>query len=508
MKLQSPTPAVNNDDNQIAIIGMGCRFPYEIDSPETFWNSLLNRTDGISDIPLRRWDVRKYYDEDINKPGKMYTRQAGFIKQDLEKYDPLFFGISPREADVIDPMQRLLMEVTWEALEHAGIALEDLQAAKTGVFIGGFALDNKVVQLDTDNKNIINATSAVGITLALLSNRLSYVFDLTGPSLSIDTACSSSMVATHYAIQSLRNGDCGMAIVGGANAMLTPGYPIAMCKGQFLSHHARCKAFSDDAAGYVRAEGAGIILLKPLAQAKADGDTIHAVIVESGVNQDGGQTNGISLPNPDAQEALIRKVYAKAGVKPSEVSYIEAHGTGTKAGDPLEIKALTNVMEGRPLDDICYVGSVKTNIGHMEAGSAIAGIMKATFTAQYKRIPPNLHFDKPNSKIPFDAIPLRVPTECVELDKNKTHYIGVNSFGYGGTNGHVLLRSPAGDEVKPFIKKEERERSWLVPLSAKTSAALSDLAQRYHDFFAADLHGSNEYVMEDIVYSLLSLIHI
>lgn len=502
MKLQSPTPAVKNDENQIAIIGMGCRFPYEIDSPEAFWNSLLNQTDGITDIPLRRWDVRKYYDEDINKPGKMYTRQAGFLKQDLEKYDPLFFGISPREADVIDPMQRLLMEVTWEALEHAGIALEDLQAAKTGVFIGGFALDNKVVQLDADNKNIINATSAVGITLALLSNRLSYVFDLTGPSLSIDTACSSSMVATHYAIQSLRNGDCGMAIVGGANTMLTPGYPIAMCKGQFLSHHGRCKAFSDDAAGYVRAEGAGIILLKPLAQAKADGDTIHAVIVESGVNQDGGQTNGISLPNPDAQEALIRKVYAKAGVKPQDVSYIEAHGTGTKAGDPLEIKALTRAMEGRSLDDICYVGSVKTNIGHMEAGSAIAGIMKATFTAKHKRIAPNLHFDKPNSKIPFDSIPLRVPTECIELDKNKTHYIGVNSFGYGGTNGHVLLRSPTSDELKPFIKKEESHRTWLVPISAKTSAALSDLAQRYHDFLVADLKGNNEYVMEDIVYSL------
>lgn len=502
MKYPTPTPAEKNDDNQIAIVGMGCRFPHEIVSPETFWNSLLNKVDGISDIPQRRWDVRKYYDEDINKPGKMYTRQAGFLKQDLEKYDPLFFGISPREADVIDPMQRLLMEVTWEALEHAGLTLEALQAAKTGVFIGGFALDNKVVQLDADNKNIINATSAVGITLALLSNRLSYVFDLTGPSLSIDTACSSSMVATHYAIQSLRNGDCQMAIVGGANAMLTPGYPIAMCKGQFLSHHGRCKAFSDDAAGYVRAEGAGILLLKPLAQAKADGDIIHAVIVESGVNQDGGQTNGISLPNPDAQEALIRKVYAKAGINASDVSYIEAHGTGTKAGDPLEIKALTKAMADRPLDDICYVGSVKTNIGHMEAGSAIAGIMKAAFTAKHKCIAPNLHFDKPNSKIPFDTIPLRVPTESIELDKQKTHYIGVNSFGYGGTNGHVLLRSPMGDEVKPFIKKNESSREWLVPVSAKTSAALIDLVQRYHDFFVADMNGNNDYVMEDIVYSL------
>lgn len=502
MNTESSNKLVKNTNNEIAIVGMGCRFPYEIDSPENFWNSLLNRVDGISDVPTRRWDIRKYYDEDINKPGKMYTKQAGFLKQDIEKYDPLFFGISPREADVIDPMQRLLMEVAWEAFEHGGITLEALQAIKTGVFVGGFALDNKVVQLDADNKNIINATSAVGITLALLSNRLSYVFDLTGPSLSIDTACSSSMVATHYAIQSLRNGDCEMAIVGGANTMLSPGYPIAMCKGQFLSHHARCKAFSDDAAGYVRAEGAGILLLKPLAKAQADGNTIHAVIVESGVNQDGGQTNGISLPNAAAQEALIRSIYKKANVAPKDVSYIEAHGTGTKAGDPLEMKALTNVMDGRPLTDVCYVGSVKTNIGHMEAGSAVAGIMKAAFTAKHKRVAPNLHFNTPNPAIPFDSIPLQVPTECIELDKNKIHYIGVNSFGYGGTNGHVLLRSPTDDELKPFHKKIEAERTWLVPISAKSLAALSALAQRYYDFLVADLAGDNLYVMEDIVYSL------
>lgn len=502
MNTQASIPAIINGENQIAIVGMGCRFPGDINSVEEFWSSLLNKLDGISDIPSRRWDVRKYFDEDINKPGKMYTRQAVFLKQDLEKYDPLFFGISPREADVIDPMQRLLMEVTWEAFEHAGITLDDLKRIKTGVFVGGFALDNKVIQLDSENQKIINPTSAVGITLALLSNRLSYVFDLTGPSLSIDTACSSSMVATHYAIQSLRNGDCEMAIVGGANTMLTPGYPIAMCKGQFLSQHGRCKAFSDDAGGYVRAEGAGILLLKPLAKAKADGDVIHAVIVESGVNQDGGQTNGISLPNPEAQEALIRKVYSRAGISPCDISYVEAHGTGTKAGDPLEIKALTRAMEGRPLDDICYVGSVKTNIGHMEAGSAVAGIMKAALTARHKRIPPNLHFNKPNANIPFDSIPLKVPTDIVELDKQKTHLIGVNSFGYGGTNGHVLIRSPQADEIVPFINKQEKNRTWLIPVSAKTTTALADMIQRYRDFLRADLAGDNQWVMEDVVYSL------
>ncbi|WP_018277419.1 type I polyketide synthase [Teredinibacter turnerae] len=493
---------LSNGATEIAIIGMGCRFPKDITNPDNFWDSLLNGVDGISDVPQKRWDVRKFYDEDKSKPGKMYTKQAGFLSQDLEEYDPLFFGISPREADVIDPMQRLLMEVAWEAVEHAGLTAEKLKAVKTGVFVGGFALDNKVIQLDYDNRSIINPTSAVGITLALLSNRLSYVFDLTGPSLSIDTACSSSMVATHYAIQSMRNGDCEMAMVGGANTMLTPGYPVAMCKGQFLSHHARCKAFSNDAAGYVRAEGAGILILKPLEKAKADGDVIHAVIIESGVNQDGGQTNGISLPNPVAQEALIKEVYARAGVSPKALSYMEAHGTGTKAGDPIELKAITRAMGDRAVEDTCYVGSVKSNIGHMEACSAVAGIMKAALTAKNKRIPPNLHFNTPNEAIPFDEIPLKVPTACIELDKDREHFVGVNSFGYGGTNGHVLLRSPKADEVIPFTAKTDKEGNYLVPISAKSTAALADLAKRYALFLQQDMAGANQYVMEDIIYSL------
>ncbi|WNO11149.1 SDR family NAD(P)-dependent oxidoreductase [Teredinibacter sp. KSP-S5-2] len=499
MNILASKKQVDIGSEEIAIIGMGCRFPNDITSPEEFWRSLLNQVDGISDVPVNRWDIRKYYDEDKEKPGKMYTKQAGFLKQNLETYDPLFFGISPREADVIDPMQRLLMEVTWETMEHAGIPLEEFQKVKTGVFVGGFAQDNKVIQLDSENQKIINATSAVGITLAMLSNRLSYVFDLTGPSLSIDTACSSSMVATHYAIQSLRNGDCEMAFVGGANAMLTPGYPVAMCKGQFLSHHSRCKAFSNEAAGYVRAEGAGVLLLKPLSKALEDGDRVHGVIIESGVNQDGGQTNGISQPNAKAQEKLIRYVYGKANIAPSDVSFIEAHGTGTKAGDPIEIKALTESMKERSLDNTCYVGSVKSNIGHMEAASAMAGIMKAALVAKTKSIPANLHFNTPNEAIPFDSIPLQVPTETIQLDKSKVHYIGVNSFGYGGTNGHVILRSPKENEDSIFVKKEGEVRShWLVPVSAKSMDALQALAERYHDYVSS----TPEFVMEDLIYSL------
>ncbi len=491
-----------SEEKSIAIIGMGCRFPKSISSPDEFWDSLINGVDGISDVPKSRWDIRKYYDEDINKPGKMYIKQAGFLQQRLDEYDPLFFGISPREADMVDPMQRLLMEVTWEAFEHAGLTEEAIAKQKTGVFMGGFALDNKTVQLDSMNQKIINSHSALGITLALLSNRLSYVFDLTGPSISIDTACSSSMMAVHYAIQSIRNGDCEMALVGGANTMLTPGYPIAMCKGQFLSHHSRCKTFSADAAGYVRAEGAGVLVLKSLQAAKNDGDNIHAVILESGVNQDGGQTNGISLPNPKAQEELIRTVYKRAGVAADKIDYIEAHGTGTKAGDPLELSAIANVMENRDLKSPCLVGSVKTNIGHMEAASAVAALMKTTFALKYKSVPPNLHFNEPNPAIPFDEIPLEVATETTALPADAVNYAGVNSFGYGGSNGHALLRSPHADEISPFVQKSEQDRTWLVPVSARSQGALKALAQSYSTFLLNDLAAENKYVMEDIVYSL------
>ncbi|WP_440054948.1 SDR family NAD(P)-dependent oxidoreductase [Pseudoalteromonas sp. T1lg65] len=495
-----------NKSNQIAIIGMGCRFPGGADSAQQLWENAKKGIDGICDVPQNRWDVRKYYSENRKKPGKAHARQGGFVNQRLDTFDPLFFNISPKEAEVVDPMQRLLLEVSWEALEDAGITTEEVKAVKTGVFVGGFAIDNKAIHLDSQNIYNIDSTTPFGVTHALLSNRLSYVYDLTGPSMSVDTACSASMTALHFAVQSLRQGDCDMAMVGGANTMMTPHYPITMSKGQFLSHHSRCKAFDADAAGYVRAEGAAILLLKPLEKALADGDDIHAVICETGANQD-GQTTGISLPNPEAQEALLRQVYGKAGVDASELSYIEAHGTGTKAGDPLEIKAISAVLSDRSKDDPCLVGSIKTNIGHSEAASGVAGLIKAAMTARDKVVAPNLHFNNPNPEIPFDSLPVKIPTEIHELDQSRTHFVGINSFGYGGSNAHALLRSLDADEKVRCNKQHERttdlvDGPYIVPVSAKSEKALYQVVERLLDFLESPARDDDPVSLSDVIYTL------
>jgi acyl transferase domain-containing protein/NAD(P)-dependent dehydrogenase (short-subunit alcohol dehydrogenase family) len=484
--------------NEIAIIGMGCRFPGGADDPAAFWQMLTQGVDGIVDVPPERWDIRKYYDADPHKAGKTYARQGGFIRQRLDHFDPQPFLMSPKEAEVIDPMQRLLLEVTWETLEDAGMPQELVKQKTTGVFIGAFAIDNKAIQLDGDNLYETDSHTAFGVTMALLSNRISYAFDLTGPSFTVDTACSASMTALHLAVQSLRNGDCEMALVGGANAMMTPHYPVVMSKGQFLSAHSRCKAFDADAGGYVRAEGAGMVLLKPLSDAVRDGDHIHAVIVETGINQD-GQTKGISLPNPDAQFRLLQQVYQRAGVAAEQLSYIEAHGTGTRAGDPLEIAALGRALAGRSLQQPCLVGSVKTNIGHTEAASAMAGLIKATLVAREKQVPANLHFHTPNPEIPFAQLPLKVVTALTPLDADKTHFIGVNSFGYGGSNGHVIVRSAQQHELpSPGPARQNESRQMLVPFSARSERALQEVLQR----FLHQLQQQPDIALADWVYSL------
>ncbi|TXH96948.1 MAG: SDR family NAD(P)-dependent oxidoreductase [Rheinheimera sp.] len=484
--------------NEIAIIGMGCRFPGGADDPAAFWQMLTQGVDGIVDVPPERWDIRKYYDADPHKAGKTYARQGGFIRQRLDHFDPQPFSMSPKEAEVIDLMQRLLLEVAWETLEDAGMPQQLAKQKTTGVFIGAFAIDNKAIQLDGDNLYETDSHTAFGVTMALLSNRISYAFDLTGPSFTVDTACSASMTALHLAVQSLRNGDCEMALVGGANAMMTPHYPVVMSKGQFLSAHSRCKAFDADAGGYVRAEGAGMVLLKPLTDAVRDGDHIHAVIVETGINQD-GQTKGISLPNPDAQFRLLEQVYQRAGVAAEQLSYIEAHGTGTRVGDPLEIAALGRALAGRSLQQPCLIGSVKTNIGHTEAASAMAGLIKATLIAREKQVPANLHFHTPNPEIPFAELPLKVVTALTPLDADKTHFIGVNSFGYGGSNGHVIVRSTQQHEFPtsaPAVQHEARQM--LVPFSARSERALQEVLQRFRD----QLKQQPDIALADWVYSL------
>ena len=464
----------------IAIIGMGCRFPGGASDPEKLWQNLLNGVDGIRDIPKDRWDIRKFFDEDKDAPGKMFVKEGGFLQERIDEFDPLFFGMSPREAAVVDPQQKLLLEVSWETFENAGLSWDKIYGSKTGVFVGGFTVDNKLIQLGELNRDLINSHTATSSTMVIMSNRVSYMYNLRGPAVTMDTACSSSVIATHYAVQSLRNGDCDMALVGGVNVMLKPDYPIAMCKGGFLSTHARCKAFDGDGNGYTRAEGAGFILLKSLAKALEDGDKIDAVIVETGANQD-GQTAGISLPNPVAQEELAREVYQRAGVSPKEIDYIEAHGTGTKAGDPAELNALNAVFEdSRAVDDKAWVGSIKSNIGHMEAGAGVAGIIKAALTMKHRLVAPNIHFDTPNPAIDFENIRLRVPVKPEPLSSTGSLYSGVNSFGYGGTNAHALLSSPPEQEPIPAVDVAlESGHKWLVPISARGEDALKQQVKNY-----------------------------
>lgn len=473
----------NTTPDPIAIIGIGCRFPGGASNPEAFWDLLKRGGDAIVEVPPERWDARRFYDPDPEKPGKTYVKQGGFLHEKVDYFDPLTFGMSPREAHTLDPQQRLLLEVTWEALEDAGLRFEKLTGSPTGVFIGSFALDMKMLQSNPLNRDVLYSYSTTGASMTLLANRLSYVFDWRGPSLSIDTACSSSLVATHYACQSIWRGECSLAIAGGANVMLRPEYFIVMCKGHYLSPQGRCRAFDSRADGYVRGEGAGVVVLKPLSAALRDRDPIYALIRATGVNQD-GQTAGISLPNEEAQERLIASVYQRAGVAPGAVQYIEAHGTGTKAGDPVEARALHRALSvGRDPSDRCVVGSVKTNIGHLEAAAGVAGLIKTTLSLKHKQIPPNLHFERPNPDIPFETMCIRVPTTLETLQNGaKPVYAGVNSFGYGGTNAHVLLESaPAAAEAAERVPDNG---PWLVPISARSDQALKALAGNYAAFLS------------------------
>ncbi|WP_100898073.1 type I polyketide synthase [Nostoc flagelliforme] len=486
----------------IAIIGIGCRFP-SANNPEAFWQLLHNGVDAIKEVPPSRWDIEAFYDPNTGKADKMNTRWGGFLEQ-VDRFDPQFFGIAPREAISMDPKQRILLEVTWEALENASQVPKRLVATPTGVFIGISSYD--YYELLMRNPSNIDAYTATGNNNCIAAHRISYTFDFTGPSIAIDTACSSSLVAVHLACQSLWSGECSLALAGGVHVMLSPWVTVSFAQGGFLAPDGRCKTFDAGANGYVRGEGAGIVVLKPLSQALADGDRIYAVIQGSAVNQD-GRSNGLTAPNPNAQEAVLREAYFKAGVSPGKIQYIEAHGTGTKLGDPIEMKALGKVLaEGRPQGSYCKVGSVKTNIGHLEAAAGIAGLIKVALSLKHRQIPPNLHFQQPNPYIPFDKLPLRVQQTLEPWPQgNDLAIAGVSSFGFGGTNAHVVLAEAPSESQKSKVsqrglggfpherlanpegvksqKKEAIERPLhLLTLSVKSEKALLEMAQNYQEF--------------------------
>ncbi|MDQ8194085.1 SDR family NAD(P)-dependent oxidoreductase [Coraliomargarita sp. SDUM461004] len=465
---------------KIAILGIGLRFPPNCNNLDSLWRLLETGGDAIVPVPKDRWDPRRFTDKDPDRPGKNYVAKGGYLRENPRLFDPAVFGISPREAHGLDPQQRVLLETTWEAFEDAGIPIERQDGARTGVFVGGFCLDHLLQINHPANRLLASSHSATSATMTILSNRLSYVFNLRGPSFTLDTACSSSLVALHCACQSLISGETTMALAGGVNIMMRPEFPLMMSKGRFLSEHANCRAFDASAGGYVRGEGAGLLLLKPLDAALADGDSIHAVIEGTGVNQD-GRTPGISLPNSEAQEELMREVYTRAGVAPAEVDYVEAHGTGTQAGDPLEARALDSVFrEGRDAEQKLLVGSIKTNFGHTEAAAGVAGVIKAVLVLKHRQVPPTLHFKTPNPKIPFSKYLFRIADAkeaLPSISEKPVLHVGVNSFGYGGTNGHVVLSSaPELPSASPC--KEAEPPFTLFPLSARSPEALRESASR------------------------------
>lgn len=425
----------------IAIIGMACKFP-GANNLESYWNLLACRGDAISKIPASRFKVDDYYDPDPSKLGKMSTQWGGFLAEP-DMFDPGFFGISPREAAIMTADQRLVLEMAWTALNDAGIPVKNTTGQYIGVFVGTNS-DDYAARLEAcvaDEPHLVTGTSR-----AVIANRISYLYDWNGPSLTVDTACSSSLVATHLACNSLWRGESSLALAGGVQLHLRPELYISFTKGGFMAPDGRCKAFDASADGYVRSEGVGMVVLKPLSLAIEDGNAIYAVIQGSAVNHN-GRSNGLTAPNPLLQESLMRAAYQDAGISPGQVQYIEAHGTGTSLGDYMELEALQTVLaEGRPEGRGCKVGSVKTNIGHAEGAAGIAGLIKTALALKNQQIPPNLHFNTPNPRINFEKLPLQVPQELEPWPAvDGPRLAGVSSFGFGGTNAHLVLKQ-APDE--------------------------------------------------------------
>jgi acyl transferase domain-containing protein/acyl carrier protein len=458
---RSAPAAVTRTSEPIAIVGIACRFPLAPD-PQAFWRLLRGGVDATRTVPPDRWDADALYDPDPQAPDTINTRRGAFLDR-VDLFDPMFFGISPREACEMDPQQRLALELAWEALEDAGIPPRSLAGSRTGVFMGVIFRDYADLHRAVDAP--VTSHTGPGTSLAIVANRISYLFGLRGPSLAVDTACSSSLVSAHLACQSLRDGECQVALAGGVNLILYPGITVELTKFGGLSGDGRCKAFDARADGFARGEGAGMVVLKPLSRALADGDPIYALIRGGAVNND-GFSNGLTAPNPQAQVEVLTDAYARAGVDPRRVQYVETHGTGTPLGDPIEARALAAVLcAGRDPEHPLVIGSAKTNIAHQEGSAGIAGLIKLALAIHHREIPPSLHFERPNPDIPFAELGLRVQTEPGPwpAGDGETILAGVSSFGWGGTNAHLVLEGPhpPGPPLPPPLPPP-RERGELV----------------------------------------------
>lgn len=472
----------------LAIIGIGCRFPGGVRDAASYWKLLCDGVDAISEVPPDRWSIDRYFHPESDRPGKTTSRWGGFI-DGFDQFDAAFFGISPREAGQMDPQQRLLLEVAFESLEDAGQPFSDLVGTEVAVFMGLSSFDYSTMQTDFRDRAHIDVYTNTGTALSIAANRISYCFDLLGPSAAVDTACSSSLVAVHLACQSLWRGESSLALAGGVNVLICPDGYVGFSKMSMLSPDGRCRAFDARANGFVRGEGAGIVVLKPLSRARADGDRIYALIRSTAVNQD-GHSSGMTAPSEAAQEALLRQACRAAGVAPADIQYVEAHGTGTPVGDPIEARAIGAALgTGRRPDQPCVIGSVKSNFGHLEPASGIAGLIKTALALQHRTIPASLHIDVPNPAIPFADLHLR-PARTHEPwpDQDGPLLAGVNSFGFGGTNAHAILQGVADDNCWPRAngglgKSEAYDAGvpFLIALSARSPEALCEVATACRD---------------------------
>ena len=476
--------------SKVAIIGYSFRFP--LTDTASFWDDLLNSRNLVTTVEPGRWSADAFHHPGKNHPGTSYTFAAGSIG-DVSGFDADFFGISPREAALMDPQHRLLLELSWETLENAGVKPSSLSGSRCGVFIGIASTDYSYRL--ADDLAAIDAYTATGNTASTAANRLSYFLNLRGPSMIIDTACSSSLVAFHQACRSIISGESTQALVGGVSLHLHPYGFIIFSKASMLSKRGRCRVFDESADGYVRSEGGGLFFIKDYAQAVADGDPILAVVAHSAINTD-GHKSGFTVPNYQAQAELLAEAYAQAGITPTEIDYIEAHGTGTAVGDPIETRALGESLgQRRAPDDPLLIGSVKSNLGHLEAASGVAGLVKALHCIRHRTVPATIGIESPNPHIRFDEWNLKVVTQNRPLRQAGTLTIGVNSFGFGGANAHVILQS--NENPAERIPKTRKSRVLPFMLSASSTGGLKAAVKD----FSAFLQDSPASALYDITYT-------
>ncbi|NGN62859.1 polyketide synthase [Streptomyces sp. A7024] len=480
----------------VAVIGMSCRLPGAVGADQ-LWELLRDGVDATGETPAERYDVDALY-APSPRSGAIGSRRAGYVA-DIAGFDAAFFGMSDGEAAALDPQQRLLLMTAWEALEDAGLPARRLAGSRTGVFVGNTRGDHLEGQFRQGLRSV--TPSLFDNFRALLPARLSYAFDFRGPSLLVDTACSSSLVAVHTAVQSLRAGEIPLALAAGVNLALRPDEGVMMTQAGTLAPDGRSKFGDADADGFAPSDGVGVVVLKPLAAALADGDRIRAVIQGSAVGNDGRTSGSPLIPSPEGQTDVLRWAYADAGVAPADVDFVEAHGAGSPTFDPIELNAIGEVLgEGRPADRPCLVGSVKTNIGHAEAAGGIAGLIKTVLSLEHGQVPPSLHLNTPHPQVAWDTLPLSVPAGLVELpDRGRPAVAGVSGQGASCLNAHLVVRQ-ADAEVAAAVATPQEDTAYVLALSARSPAALEELARAYVEYLGPGGPGAG-HALRDICFT-------